>query len=987
MRKIKYWSLIMLSLMPMLNGCQNDERDIQIIPSDNYYSGIYSDDIKELDNISYLKSTDNAVYAIGSLSNIACETVIDIYDKTENSYRSVTLEIDNCSVVSAVYADDSAVYVGYIDGNSCSRAGKFEKTTGKKVNDVFLSDDFRVQSIFKDSSGHLFFHMINTGTIESLTKEYDNSLNFLNDKEISNNLHLKENEIPVKIISNDENGYYVLTLNFSNSFSPAVYSVSDKFEVKYCIDDFSDMDGEIKNLCINHDNNLLIIFKENNSNKYSINEVSCENGSIVERYECEFDNSTFFTGDLLNSSGQSSNKYDFYISKPDGIFGYDLKSEISEKIADSVSEGSNDCVYIKDDNIYIYNSKNDYRTFSICKIDENGSVADNEVFYTDKGYLGEVYIDKDENVYFIQITGDNGISVCSSEKQLCSFTYTENIEEICGLYIDDSGIIHVGCITYESDTEKYYLNYNVSDVAGKMLLDKKEEISSDICGVFPSDNDSTFKMVYADKNKKFTVISVDYKTGNEKKTVHGINIDNVDKIYCGYDNYDFCYAESESVYGYTDSEKKSEEIINWNNSQLYTDHDKVCLKPNGTIVCSTTDDDKSVNVCLLKKADKETIEKLKNRTVVDLVVLGESPVLRKAVNKFNNTSTECYIKIKEKNSISEFDKSVVSGEIPDAVIWDYDTDMSSFCRDDFFTDLNVFFEKDKNISSDDMLANINKACSASGKTEYYVLDFTAEALICDSSKFENDVLTYADLLQLNNGQNHIFYDMTAEELLDVLVYSNIGEYVDSEKKDCNFNTEKFLEILKFIKKDAVKEKFQIMSLSDFEKEDKRFDENKCLLQKVNLNESVLLKIRNNVLKEFLLLGFPTDDNMYSCLKPNTYIGITEESPKKDAAWKIVSYLLSEEYQDNLTGKDAVIFPVNKESFEKTRKSMYNDRNSDIIDKMFDYSKKECFDFISDKYIFQIVYEETNKFFNDDQSIDETVKIIDNKVRLYLNEVK
>lgn len=973
--------------MLSLNSCHKDYTDIDIVIPDNYFSGISIDKINDIEYISHLESADNMTYVAGPLSNLICDKVIDIYDCVSKELKSVKLEFNECYSIDALYADETVIYVGYRDGNHKARAGVFSKFTGEELNDIPLSDSHYVYSFFKDSSEKVYINMVSTMgfNLDSITKIYDQSLNYQSEIDLCDKMNLSAGEKPVRVLSDMNGGYYILTLNTKPKLTPSIYRVSESFEVKYSIDDFSDMSGDLESICINQDQNLLIIFKDKDTNTYFINESDSENGEVLERYECTFGDDTSLTGTIMNSVGQSSRKYDFYISKNDGIYGYVLKTDCCERVCYNTYGRVPDCAFIENDNVYTYYSQSGNNCFAVCELDENGDVANNVILETDKGYLGDILIDNRQNIYFTQIIDDTQIAICDTQNTICTISADETINLFCDLYTDDDDCFHIGYITETTDAEGIFFNYLVCDKNGKSIFSKKYSVNSYNCRLLPSFSDNTFKVIYTDPEGEVIVNNISYKTNKEISTKHRINSDAILEMYRGDESFDFYYSTANSVYGYSESERKSEEIINWNNSQLYVNPDKICIKNNSSLVCTTFDEDNSYGkVCFLNKADKETVEKLKNRTSINLIAFNAEENLKKAVNKYNNSNTEYLIKLIEENELSDFDRFVVSGENADIVLWDNKTDMSSYLHNGFFTDLNKYLEENKRVSSDDLLSNIYDACSNSGKTEFLLLDFMAEALIGDSTEWKTNVITY-DVL-FDSGMNDIFYDLSDDELLEILVIDNINEFIDYENRECHFNTKDFSNILEFIKNNSVDEKSDIVTFEDYEKSNRRFLENECFLQNVSLSKSELCFLRKNVLHNISLFGFPSYQKMYSHIIPNNLIGISEKSKNKEAAWDFISFLLSPSYQENISTDENGLFPINKKSFENTRRSMYDEKNNDIINMMFDYLQNECCDFTTNEHISEIIREQSDMFFDGVQNIDDTIRNIDNKIKIYLNEI-
>ena len=66
--------------------------------------------------------------------------------------------------------------------------------------------------------------------------------------------------------------------------------------------------------------------------------------------------------------------------------------------------------------------------------------------------------------------------------------------------------------------------------------------------------------------------------------------------------------------------------------------------------------------------------------------------------------------------------------------------------------------------------------------------------------------------------------------------------------------------------------------------------------------------------------------------------------------------------------------------------MYDDKNNDIINMIFDYAENECSSFMCDERMKRIIKEQSDMFFSDIQSVDDTIANIDKKIKIYLSEI-
>ena len=145
-----------------------------------------------------------------------------------------------------------------------------------------------------------------------------------------------------------------------------------------------------------------------------------------------------------------------------------------------------------------------------------------------------------------------------------------------------------------------------------------------------------------------------------------------------------------------------------------------------------------------------------------------------------------------------------------------------------------------------------------------------------------------------------------------------------------------------------------------------------------------------------------DDGCHAQVRPKEVLSINANSPSKEGAWEFICYLLEEEVQgavDSLTE-----YPVNKAVFEKmmakeleegritqdgkvqTTKGYY-DITEERVDELRAILEDARFFPTRNLPILDIIYEEAGDYFNGIKGIDEITTIIENRVQVYLDEVR
>lgn len=154
------------------------------------------------------------------------------------------------------------------------------------------------------------------------------------------------------------------------------------------------------------------------------------------------------------------------------------------------------------------------------------------------------------------------------------------------------------------------------------------------------------------------------------------------------------------------------------------------------------------------------------------------------------------------------------------------------------------------------------------------------------------------------------------------------------------------------------------------------------------------------------LGYCFDDGWHPWANTSNLMAVNAASEHKEGAWEFISYLLSEEVQVQMTWTD-YCYPVNRKSYAALAEREIADGSAKKVDngvvyiggagahelteeivEEFRERLEEAKSFpIRTEALLDIVLEEADSYFKGSKSKEEVIQVIENRVRLYMNEHK
>lgn len=475
--------------------------------------------------------------------------------------------------------------------------------------------------------------------------------------------------------------------------------------------------------------------------------------------------------------------------------------------------------------------------------------------------------------------------------------------------------------------------------------------------------------------------------------------------------YDFYYRNDSGIYGYDMEEEKATGVMDNEKSNVAAEDIQNCISmADGTFlaILFTTEELYDTRIAAYTKSDSSSAGE---KTIITLGAFQLDESIKRAAIAFNKSNSQYQIVFKEyvgedeegeaalADAITRLNTDIAAGDVPDILDLNFLTER--YAAKELFEDLTPYFEKDAELSEEDLIDSVLEAMKVDGKLYYISPDFKIATLIGKTKDVgKTNGWTMEDVYTFYEKQESdamLFFADSKSDLLDIFLQGILADFYDWDSGECNFDSPGFKEILEFCNL-AVSDENEIDSNQSNRD---LFQEGKVLL----MNEWVLTpwKIREytNLLgSDFTYIGYPNKEKQGSYFSFDNRIGIYSQSEVKDGAWEFLRTLMTYEYQQQYLAEseEMASTPIRQDCFERLMKKLSDSQEyTDDMDnqpltqeqiqqfqKLVENTKKSI---NYDVELMSIIQEEAAGYFAGEKSVDETVGIIQNRCSTYINENK
>ena len=350
--------------------------------------------------------------------------------------------------------------------------------------------------------------------------------------------------------------------------------------------------------------------------------------------------------------------------------------------------------------------------------------------------------------------------------------------------------------------------------------------------------------------------------------------------------------------------------------------------------------------------------------------------------------------------ITEMTSSVFSGNMPDILITD-GLPVETYAARGLLADIGELIEKDAELSQTDFLTNAFEAYSMDGKLYYVIPSFRVDTMIGASSVVgDRTSWTFADAVHLletlPEGTNLIPEASRSSFLQTMMAYCG-GSFIDTGAGKCNFQSQNFLDLLEYAR--SLPEELDADSYGEdyWRNYEAQYREGRTLLAGMPISsfEGIDYYVNGIFGEEISYIGFPMEDGSGSYIRATEAYAISAHSDHIEGAWDFLRYYLTDDYQSGLHRGLPVqkkVFLENSSSALSESQNYSSDKESAATEPMTEEQFEKLVTFLlsvnrryyENEEIMEIVSEETGAFFAGDKTAEETAKVIQSRVQLYLD---
>ena len=534
------------------------------------------------------------------------------------------------------------------------------------------------------------------------------------------------------------------------------------------------------------------------------------------------------------------------------------------------------------------------------------------------------------------------------------------------------------------------------------------------------------------------IASIDSETGRIAQTWSCPS--NAYGFFNGAGDYDFYYRSGINIYGYEIETETPTKLFDWLNIDVSTNElDGFTARDDGSFFAVTNSHDSnweyksSEFVTVTRKAASDVAQKPE----LTLACWYTDTVLENAVVKFNRNN-DVRIRVidysqydNEEDWNAGFTKlttEIMAGNMPDIISLN-GLPYKQLAAKGLIEDLYPYIDADSEINRSDFMPNVLSALEVGGKLCTTVTTFTIDTLAGAAEKVGNKPgWTFDDLAAamktMDKDATALDQNTTSGDILRKCLTLDMDSYIDWTTGECRFDSEEFIALLNFAKSFPNSFDWGTVDWEEYQSIPERIAAGKQLLMEVWLGDfSEIVYNEYNFGGDMTYIGYPCSSGNGSYMTVISGYAMSSKCADKDAAWQFLRSFLSSKGSDDLYSYYGG-FPVNKAQLEERLKEAMTveyvkdengkfavDENGERIplakfgvwseelnepiyiysitqeqaDKVMDVIQSTTRLYDEDTTILDIICELTDAFFAGEKTAEETARLIQAKLSIYVNE--
>ena len=468
-----------------------------------------------------------------------------------------------------------------------------------------------------------------------------------------------------------------------------------------------------------------------------------------------------------------------------------------------------------------------------------------------------------------------------------------------------------------------------------------------------------------------------------------------------------------------------EKLFTWINCDLNQDElQGITVCSLDTVVAMRNDWSSDTPTNELVVLDRTEVTTENQRKTLTLAVMWLNYDLRNVVLEYNRSNTEYRIEVQDYSEFNTQDDynagmtklttEIISGNVPDMFVAD-GLPLRQYGAKGLLEDLLPYIEADEELGGREALVQpVLNAMLQDGKLYQVASRFsintatTSSRLVGDITGWTVDEARTA-MGKMPEDASLMSAYTTQSSLLRQLLRWNLGSYVNWETGECYFDTGEFEDLLEFSKLAPKEIRYDDEEWMYYQ-EDRRIREGMQLMSVQTFYDWYSLLYQQSYWGEDMVyVGFPADDRKGNAFTVENGLAMSSRCQYKEAAWDFL--------RGQLTGESDYgwAFPIQKAAFdsymeEAMTPDTWTDENGNVIEypkveymnsngetvQIMAMSQEDYDKFMAllnnttkmadyDESIMEIVMDEAQPFLAGKATAEKVARMVQSRVRLYVNE--
>lgn len=289
---------------------------------------------------------------------------------------------------------------------------------------------------------------------------------------------------------------------------------------------------------------------------------------------------------------------------------------------------------------------------------------------------------------------------------------------------------------------------------------------------------------------------------------------------------------------------------------------------------------------------------------------------------FNRRDDEYRVTLKTYpyGDIQALNMDMLSGKVPDILMLNINTPSDIYISKGIFADMYEFIDSDSEISREDLLPNLLKACETDGHLYTFTDRFKIFTVLGKTSIFgDRQGITFEELKSIaaqRPESTEIFPGSCKSDILDYALYMSGDRFINMKEGVCDFTSDHFIKLLEYANEYTDAQDMESYFDDGFwDRYSTMYADESSLLLISYLTDygDIYALEHDNFGESVTAVGFPCDEGSGSTFEIDTGFAISSLN-NREGAWKFVRTLLLPDYQDYTDS-----FSVRNDSQEKKAK--------------------------------------------------------------------